>query len=1189
MSSAANCSARTEPIAIIGSSCRFPGGVTSTSQLWNLLTNPVDLSREVPPSRFNVKSFYHADGERRSTTNAPKGYWLEQDHRAFDASFFNITPKEAEAIDPQHKILLETVYEGMETAGLTIQECWGKDVSVHVGIMTADYEGLSQKDEQATSQYTATGTSRALISNRVSYFFNWHGPSMTIDTACSSSLVALHQAVQGLRSGESSIACVAGANLMLGPEMFIVESSLHMLSPTGKSRMWDKDADGYARGEGFAVVFLKRLSQALADGGLIEGIIRETGVNSDGRTKGITMPNPVSQASLIRETYKRASLDPHNALDRCQYFEAHGTGTQAGDPREAEAIYRAFFGDRDHETSETQQEHSKLLVGSIKTVIGHTEGAAGLAGVLKVMLAMKHNVIPPNQHLHTVNPTVEPFLGRLEIPTTLKAWPETPPGQPLRASVNSFGFGGTNGHAIIERYDEMIHTGSVLAQTTHQLVHIDNPQLEERERSFTIPFLFSAHTDKALTRLVESYAKFLRTTPAVNLSNLAWTLSSCRSILPHKIAFSALDQPSLVQAMEVRAEAVNQGSLKQMGNRTKPVDHPRILGIFTGQGAQWPTMGKGLIEASPHFSATISKLENVLQQCPDPPSWSLKQELLAMPSKSRLHEASISQPLCTAVQIALVDLLKELGITLSVVVGHSSGEIAAAYSTGMLSAEGAILIAYYRGVYANFAMSPNGVNGGMLAVGVGKAEAEELCNSEKFKGRLFVAACNAPTSVTLSGDIDAIHEAKGYLDAEKKFARILKVNIAYHSPHMESCAKPYLQSLSSYDNIVGGPGGSTIWISSVTAAVATSHSIGLTGGYWKDNMVKPVLFSEALQHAVKEFGPFDAIIEVGPHPALKGPAIECMQDVIKGDTPYFGVLDRSKNDFLAFSNTLGLLWSILGPSAVDFNRFTKALGGTQTPNLLLKDLPLYPWDHSQTYYRESRLQRQYLQRQAPPHELLGVRVSDDSDTEMRWRNILRPSSIPWAKGHRFQGQILLPASAYCVMALDASRVLAGDRPVRVIELEDLIIKNAITLEEESQGVELLFSISVESEGSFLTAKYTLSSTVADGKRPLRSVLSGKSRIHFGNLAADALPCRSANRVETRGVNFDDFYTSMQDIGLDYTGPFRALAGVKRRMNFASGILEKPHPEDTCQLPVRPALLDACFQTTFAAFAAPGDG
>ena len=313
-----------EPIAIIGSSCRFAGGASSPSKLWDLLRDPKDLSKPPPDTRFNLEGFYHPNAEQHGNTNVHGAYFLEEDPRCFDTVFFNISPKEAEAIDPQQRILLEMVYEAMEAAGLTLHGLQGSDTSVYAGLMIRDYMDVQARDPDYFSQYMVTGTSSALNANRISYFFDWHGPSLTVDTACSSSLVAVHQAVQGLRAGESRIACVTGSNLLLGPELFISASNMHMMS--SRSKMWDTSAEGYARGDGFATFMLKTLSNAIADGDHIEAIIRETGVNSDGRTKGITLPSPQAQADLIRDTYRRAGLDASNPSDRCQYFEAHGTG-----------------------------------------------------------------------------------------------------------------------------------------------------------------------------------------------------------------------------------------------------------------------------------------------------------------------------------------------------------------------------------------------------------------------------------------------------------------------------------------------------------------------------------------------------------------------------------------------------------------------------------------------------------------------------------------------------------------------------------------------------------------------------------------------------------------------------------------------------------------------------------------------
>lgn len=313
-----------EPIALVGSSCRFSGDATSPSKLWELLANPTDLSRSVPSTRFSATAFFHEDAEHHGTTDSPHGYWLDEAVDKFDAAFFNISKKEAEAMDPQQRLLLEVVYEALESAGYSLSRFAGRSVGVYTGVMTTDYRSLSERDELNASQYAATGNAGSIIANRISYFYDFHGPSMTVDTACSASLVALHQAVLGLRAGETEMACVAGVNLMLTPEQFISESDLHMLSPTGHCQMWDAGADGYARGEGVVAIFIKTLRQALADGDSIQAVIRHTGVNSDGKTQGITMPNPAAQAPLIQQTYQGSGLDPRNPNHRPQYFEAHG-------------------------------------------------------------------------------------------------------------------------------------------------------------------------------------------------------------------------------------------------------------------------------------------------------------------------------------------------------------------------------------------------------------------------------------------------------------------------------------------------------------------------------------------------------------------------------------------------------------------------------------------------------------------------------------------------------------------------------------------------------------------------------------------------------------------------------------------------------------------------------------------------
>ncbi|KAL2163186.1 hypothetical protein VTH06DRAFT_5242 [Thermothelomyces fergusii] len=1143
------------------------------------------MAYKTPISEPIAIAFYHPDGEHHGTTNSPKGYFIDQDHRVFDAAFFNISPKEAEAIDPQQRMLLEVVYEALESAGYSLHQCAGEKIAVFAGLMTADFDTHSQRDELDTSQYYATGNARSIVSNRISYFFDFAGPSMTIDTACSSSLVALHQAILSLRSGDCKMACVAGANLILTPENFIAESSLHMLSPTGHCRMWDAAADGYARGEGIAAIFIKPLSDALADGDRIEAIIRETGVNSDGRSRGITMPNWEAQSRLIQDTYRRAGLDPEAPEDRCQYFEAHGTGTAVGDPNEARAIEHAFFGQRKSATSDV-----KLLVGSVKTVIGHTEGAAGLAGLLKVVESMRHGTVPPNLHFDRLSPGVEPYCSHLFVPTSAVPWPDVSVGQPRRGSVNSFGFGGTNAHAIIEQYIPAVH--DPIARSFHPGLKTLAPfnwLCGAENGQPCLPLLLSAPSQKALAAVAKEYRDHLVRGPPCSIQELAWHTYARRTAFPFRLAVSSLSLSGLINKLDTLIAGADGSNVVTFGTRARlSNEQPKILGVFTGQGAQWATMSRGLFLSSKVYADAIRSLDAILRTCPDPPSWTLENEIMADTRFSRISEASISQPLCTAVQLALTELLRSLGMSFHTVVGHSSGEIAAAHAAGRISFRDAMLIAYYRGLVVDTTGGADNAKGGMAAVGLSKAEAEELCARPEYLRRLWFAASNSPASTTLSGDIDAVGQACEELAKQGKFARVLSVDKAYHSPHMEGPSATYVELLKGCC-ITPLAGNKTIWLSS-TLGQGQPPIAELRANYWKDNMVRPVLFYEALAAALETQGPFDCAIEVGPHPALKRPVMETIMTVEKtSPTPYSGLLYRKLDDREAFSDFLGWMWTHFGSSSPHIRRF---VSGSLQPELLssrIVDTPPYPWDHSQKFYRESRISRQYHFRVDKPHELLGVRTRDDNKYQLRWRNILSYHNLPWAKHHSFQGQALLPASAYLVMTLDAARIALAGRRASIIELHNLEFHGGIILEPNTSGVEILFNLTIEHESpDAIDASFTLTSVIAGSSSDMKKNFSGGLTIALGNPSSDALPSRPTSRAETLHVDSDAFYDMMAGTGLAYSSAFRGLRILERRYNFASGMLKKYHEEDTTSLSPSPATLDSCLQTAFVTISSPGD-
>ncbi|PWY81896.1 putative hybrid NRPS/PKS enzyme [Aspergillus heteromorphus CBS 117.55] len=1161
-----------EPIAIIGSGCRFPGGANTPSKLWDLLKEPRDVQSQIPHARFNADGFYHPDNTHHGTSNVRHSYFLSEDHRHFDAHFFGIKPVEAHSIDPQQRLLLETVYESLEAAGLTIDALQGSQTAVYVGLMGADYADLLGRDTSDFPTYFATGTARSIISNRVSYFFDWRGPSMTIDTACSSSLVAVHQAVQLLRSGESRVAIAAGANLLLGPEQYIAESNLKMLSPDGRSYMWDERANGYARGEGMAAVVLKTLTAAIEDGDSIECIIRETGINQDGKTKGITMPSPVAQAALIEATYAKAGLDLSRSKDRPQYFEAHGTGTPAGDPTEAEAIYTAFFKNNSPRTVS----QSPLFVGSIKTVIGHTEGTAGLAGLLKASLALQNGIIPPNMLFKTLAPSVKPFYGDLQITRESLPWPATDGDAPRRASVNSFGFGGANAHCILESY----------ASTKHARAN-----RHKGEGLVCTPFTFSAVSETSLKALVTSFSTFLQGQTTVDLSALSHTLTTRRTIFPARVAFAATDVPSLCAKLDQFSNGTGEKVTvpPSLQSRSGPL---RVLGIFTGQGAQWAGMGAELLQL-PAVETIVDRMEESLANLPlNPPKWSLRQELLASKAASRVGEAALSQPLCTAIQVILVNLLRAAGIEFSAVVGHSSGEIGAAYAAGYLSATDAIRIAYYRGATLHLARGKNDQQGAMIAVGTSYEDAQALCKLRRFRGKVCVAASNSATSVTISGDLEAINHIQVVCDEEKKFARVLKVDKAYHSHHMVPCSEAYLQSLRTCGIHPKRPEAKRqcAWISSVYHEHIDSVEDNIADSYWVSNLVSPVLFSQALEHALGE-DQFDLAIEVGPHPALKGPASQVIQDTLGISIPYTGVLSRGVNSINAFSGGLGYIWTTIGGRFIDFTRFDALMNNTVAVSTPLKGLPTYAWDHDRTYWYESRLSKAFRERNYLPHELLGTRCAEFSEREVRWNNHLIPKELGWISGHRIQGQMVFPAAGYMSTAFEAVREIAGDEPLKLIQLADFTIGQPMVFDTEDSVVETLISLTqIQRHEDELTCRFCFFSTGSKDSGPMSLNADGEIQVIFGTPDRELLPPKPEPQYAMTAVETDQFYKTFASYGYHYTGPFKALSSMERKLGVATGLIAIPQGGNPANpLLMHPAPLDAAIQAILVAYCFPGDG
>ncbi|KAL2069774.1 hypothetical protein VTL71DRAFT_14453 [Oculimacula yallundae] len=1208
----------TVPIAIIGMAGRFPGEATDPEKLWEMIVNGRSARTEVPKSRFNIDAFYHPHAERSGTMNIRGGHYLKQEISAFDAPFFSITANEAKAMDPQQRMDLEVAYEALENAGLRMEDVAGSSTGVYMASFTRDYANMRSRDPEYIPRYEGTGNGSAMFSNRISWFFDLKGPSLSLDTACSSSLVALHLACQSLRTGEAKQALVGGTNVITMPEMQIGMTSLNFLGADSKCFAFDHRANGYARGEGTSVVVLKPLKEALKDGDMIRAVIRGTGVNQDGKTPGITLPSAKAQEELIRMTYKSAGLD----FADTHYFEAHGTGTQAGDPREAAAIGATF--------GTSRRPGQPLLVGTIKTNIGHLEGASGLAGLVKSVHILEKAIVPPNLWFEKVNLAINLDEWGIEIPTIVTPWPQD---GLRRISINSFGYGGTNAHAII---DDAAHYLSLRGLLGHhnstgieghcnnhvngntvldcnitlngnstlngnRNLHGNNTLLDKRtlngnnHHHDSLPRLFflSSNEQNGVARLSKALLEYLFNNKpdsegeATFLARLALTLGEKRSRLPWK-SF---------------AVASNVAELEDILNKPKrrPIrsSQPTSLAfIFTGQGAQWHAMGIGLL-SYPVFRKSLQAASAYLKElgC----TWDLISELSQDVRSSRINDPTRSQPLCTVLQIALVDLLADWGVKPKVVIGHSSGEIAAAYSKGAITKESGWAISYHRGRVCSSVSS----NGAMAAVGLGEAEVHPYLD-RLTNGHVVVACINSPTGVTLSGDVAGVEQAIAMFEADKIFARRLIVKNAYHSSHMAEVSEDYLSSLSNLAK--PSSGNEVLMFSSVTGALIDGTA--LDANYWRSNMVNPVKFYQAVQAALsyspskrrpaRNKVPFNVLLEVGPHSALQGPLKQIIdtQEGKKFLIPYFSILSRGTDAIRSSLETLGKL--VLQDLHPNFNAANRIHVKSVSP---LTNLPPFAWNRELTYWYESAAGKAYRHRTLPRHDLVGALSEYSTNDEPSWRNYLRVEEMPWMEHHKVQGSVLYPLAGMIVMVLEAAKQVADKtRGIEGYELRDVAVLQAMIVPIDDP-VETKLQFRPYRMGTrlstFYWTEFTISCRTHQGvwTQHCSGLVTVKYKAERNQVFSDEKAAESErHRAEYRRlVNANlpaedpkQVYATMGEVGLQWGPTFTTLTAINSGEYEAHCILEVPTTKTWMPMGfeyshiIHPACLDSVIQMTIPA-------
>jgi acyl transferase domain-containing protein/NAD(P)-dependent dehydrogenase (short-subunit alcohol dehydrogenase family)/acyl carrier protein len=972
-----------EPVAIVGIGCRFPGGASSPKAFWNMIRRKKDAIVDVPADRWDVRRFYDEDPAKPGKMYVKQGGFLKEKIDRFDPLFFGISPREAESMDPQQRLLLEVVWEAFEDGGLVESDLKGSRTGVFIGgfCMDSMLMRFGQLNRELANSHSAASSTMTMLSNRISYAFDLKGPSVTMDTACSSSLVATHYGCQSIWNGESEMAIVGGVNVMLRPEFPIVMSKGKFLSPHGRCKAFDADAAGYARGEGAGVVLLKPLSAALKNRDRIYGLIKETGINQDGRTAGITLPDSKSQETLAKEVYRKAGIDS----SEIEYVEAHGTGTQAGDPAEINALDKALGGGRDAE--------SKCYVGSVKTNIGHLEAAAGVAGLIKAVLSLHHEKILPNLHFKTPNSKIYWDDICIKIPTSEVAWKR---GERTRyAGVNSFGYGGTNAHALLQEAPAPADDSEV------DFLSSDRPLL--------LPI--SARSEEALRELAGKYAFSLATkSDARSVADFCYTAAKRRSHHTYRAAVLSENVESLRNRLQQfsEGEVVDQLS-SDISDATRAA---KLVFVYTGMGPQWWAMGRELMTAEPVFLEAIRKCDAHFRK---QAGWSILEALEANEQDSKMAQADIAQPANFVIQVGLTELWKSWGIEPYAVVGHSVGEVASAYVSGALSLEDAVTVSLYR---SQLQQSLAG-KGAMLAGGI--SEEEALGMLDGFD-EVSIAAVNAPNSVTFSGDEAQVGALAKLLETEGRFNRKLDVAVAYHSGQMDSIKDAVLAALS---RIV--PREASIPLFSTVGGERIQGS-ELSGAYWWKNVRQAVRFSQSVGALLDE-GCCD-FLEVGPHPVLghsiKEIAAERGQSVRL--TPS---LHKKFPEQARMLESLGQMYS--QGQDVNWDAILPNHGA-------FISLPSYPWQRER-YWIESEVSLQDRIGESE-YPLLRSRVGESNDS---WRSEIGGGYFPFLRDHIVNDEIVFPGAGYVEAGLEAYRRRFGRE---ICILRDLEFHNILFLKSE---------------------------------------------------------------------------------------------------------------------------------------------
>ncbi|MEU4209592.1 SDR family NAD(P)-dependent oxidoreductase [Streptomyces sp. NPDC026206] len=1100
-------------VAIVGAACRLPGDIESIEGLWSALDQERDLVTEVPADRFDASRFVDTRQRRNLRSYTAAGGFLG-DIAGFDTGYFTGTsPREAARIDPQHRLLLEMAVEALDDAGIDARATAGSDTAVFIGLSSHDYADLQTLGAAAPNAYTMAGLAATGAANRISHLFDWHGESIAVDTACSSALTAVHRACESLRAGHARAALAGGVNVLLSPFGFTGFSAASMLSPTGRCRTFSAQADGYVRAEGGGVVLLKRLSDALADGDRIHGVILATGANSDGHTAGLALPSSETQARLLSEVYARAKVKPNEIC----YLEAHGTGTPVGDPVECEAIGRALG---IHRTT------GPLLVGSVKSNTGHLEAASGMAGLFKALLVLRHRKVPRTLHAEPLNPDID--FDRWQLRPALHPCPLQESGR-LVAGVNSFGFGGANAHVVLASAPNAEMPGGP-AESGRS----DGGRSGDTSRPAALPVVVSARTPEALVEGASRMVARLDGLTPEGFYDLAHTTARRRGRHLHRAVVLADTPARAAEALRAVAQEVH--PLPAGAAVAEGVDEGKAVFAFSGNGSQWAGMGADLLEDEPAFRVAVEQADAALEPHL---GWSVLEVLASSPDNSRLLATEIAQPLLFAFQVGLVELLKTRGIRPAAVVGHSVGEIAAAYAAGALDLPAAARVVAER----SRTQAATAGQGRMAAVGL--AQDEALKELAAYSGRLELAAVNSAQDVTVCGPQQALQALGADLEARGVFFRMLDLDYAFHSCAMDPVEEDLRAALARLC-----PSPTRVpFASTVTGGLLGGEDLG--AGYWWRNVRQPVLFAPAVQALLDEG--YDTFVEIGPHPVLR-PYLRKGAKAAERPVVTLGTCARGVPGPAAVETAVAHL--LAAGVRADWEAFFPRPGR-------VVDLPSYPWQRERLWNGDPQWWLRPLGEMAPAqHPLLG---SPAAARQRAWSGPVDPARLPWLADHRVGGSVVMPAAAYLEMALAAGRS-AEDAPV---EVRHLYISRALDLPWDDPAMDVYLQLSL-SEGD--QSVEITSRTGAD------AAWQSHARGQVRRLLREAPPAIDPSTVRARlerRLDTARHYARAERAGLGYGPAFQVLTELHMSSDEVLASYALTQPDDGYQ--VHPTLLDGALQ------------